>query len=253
MNTKKVFKFGNWVPVKMIVAPMLLGIICLMLGVVTNGLFFIPAMLFMAVAVYFATAWHLFSPGGLNIQSRVQDLVVSHISWKGSGKALDIGCGNGPLTIKLALRFPEAEITGVDFWGKNWDYSMLTCLENARLAGVDGRVTFKKASASALPFEDNHFDLVVSNLVFHEVQDVTDKRQSIREALRVLKPGGVFVLQDLFLLKPYYGTSEELVNVIYQWGMKKVNFTRTCDESFIPNLVKLPFMLGTLAIVHGVK
>lgn len=130
---------------------------------------------------------------------------------------------------------------------------MQVCQKNARLAGVADRVSFKHGSASVLPFEDASFDLVVSNLTFHEVADVADKRQCIQEALRVLKPGGTFVLQDLFLLRSIYGTPEELVNIIRGWGARDVAFIRTCDEAFIPAFVKLPFMVGTLAILRGKK
>jgi len=56
-------------------------------------------------------------------------------------------------------------------------------------------------------------------------------------ALRVLKPGGTFVLQDLFLLRSIYGTPEELVNTVRGWDVSEVSFIRTCDEAFIPAFV----------------
>ncbi|MBN1535785.1 MAG: methyltransferase domain-containing protein [Anaerolineales bacterium] len=244
--------FSNWVPGKMIIIPGILGLICLALGFIHWG-FWIPAILFLLISGYFIIAWIIFSSRFGNLQDKIQELVVSHIDWKGNGKVLDIGCGNAPLTIKLAKKYPEAEIIGMDYWGKNWDYSMQFCTANAEIAGVEKQISFKQGSASRLPFEDASFDLVVSNLVFHEVQDVKDKRVSIQEALRVLKPGGVFVFQDLFLLTPYYGTPEALLNTIRQWGVSEVEFIRTCNEPFIPKLVKLPFMVGTLAIIRGVK
>ncbi len=244
--------FGNWISAKLIIVPGIIGLLFLVAGFI-HWLFLIPAGLFLVITCYFAISRFYFSADGKDIQGRVQELVVSHIDWDGKGKVLDIGCGNGPLTIKLAQQFPEAEITGVDYWGKNWDYSLRQCEENALLAGVNDRVTFQKASASMLPFDDDSFNLIVSNLVFHEVHDTDDKRESIREALRVLKPGGVFVFQDLFLLKEYYGKPNELMNKVHGWGVKNVDFIQTCDETFIPKFAKLPFMLGTLAILRGIK
>lgn len=236
----------------MILIPGILGLICVGLSVIHWG-FWIPAFVFLGISVYFISAWIVFSPRFGNLQDKIQELVIANIDWQGKGKVLDIGCGNAPLTIKLARKYPQAEIIGMDYWGKNWDYSMQVCTANAGIAGVEKQVIFRQGSASKLPFEDASFDLVVSNLVFHEVQDVKDKRVSIQEALRVLKPGGIFVFQDLFLLTPYYGTPEALLNTIRQWGISEVEFFRTCDEPFIPKLVKLPFMVGTLAILRGVK
>jgi methylase of polypeptide subunit release factors len=59
---------------------------------------------------------------------------------------LDIGYGNGALTIKVAKQFPTAEVKGIDFWGKQWDYSTQNCEANAKAEGVNDRTVFKKAS-----------------------------------------------------------------------------------------------------------
>lgn len=252
LETKDKLDFRNWVPVKMIAAPLLLAMLCFALGFMFWPLWLLAA-LFALVAAYFGIARYIFSAHGKNLQERVLQLVVERIKWDGTGSLLDVGCGSGALAIMAAQRFPRAQVTGLDSWGKNWDYSMQICERNARLCGLSDRVCFRKGSAVTLPFQDDSFNVVVSNLVFHEVREVADKRAPIREILRVLKPGGVFVLQDLFLLKPYYGTPKELVEHLRNWGAAHVTFERTCDQDFIPGLVKLPFMLGTLALVRGTK
>ncbi|NPV41159.1 MAG: class I SAM-dependent methyltransferase [Anaerolineae bacterium] len=246
----KPIDFGNWVPLKMIVVPAILGLACLGAGLRWWPLL-IPAALFCAIAVYFAVARWLFSARGGNVQDRILELLLEHLPADAVGKVLDIGCGNGALAIKAAQRFPKAAVTGVDFWGKSWDYSIKVCEGNAAACGLSGRVDFRQGSAASLPFADGSFDLVISNLVFHEVRDAADKREPLREALRVLKPGGVFVLQDLFLLEPYFGTPQELQDTLRGWGAGRVEFIRTCDREFIPKWVKLPFMVGTLAILRG--
>ena len=127
------------------------------------------------------------------------------------------------------------------------------CEANVKIEGVADRTTFQKASASALPFEDKYFDAVVSNLVFHEVKDVVDKREAIREALRVLKKGGKFAFQDLFLVKRTYGDSDDLVRTVLGWGVRNVEFVQTRDATFIPLALKLPFMVGTIGVIKGEK
>jgi ubiquinone/menaquinone biosynthesis C-methylase UbiE len=175
------------------------------------------------------------------------------LDWNGEGKALDIGCGNGALTIKLAKKHPKAQITGIDYWGKRWEYSKNTCERNAEIEGVNERVVFQKASAVALPFDDGYFDAAVSNFVFHEVSDAKDKREVIREALRVVKKGGKFSFQDEFLVKQVYGDPKDLVETIKSWGTSKVEFVQTRDAKFIPSALKLPFMLGTIGLICGEK
>lgn len=204
-------------------------------------------------AGYFAYARWKFSPYGGNIQARIQALVLERLDWDGEGQALDIGCGNAPLTIMLAAKFPKAGVTGIDYWGGMWEYSKSVCERNAEREGVAGRVRFQKASAAALPFEDEYFDAVVSNLVFHEVADAQDKRDVIREALRVVKKGGPFAFQDLFLVKRVYGPVDDLLETMRNWGTEQVEFLDTRHSDFIPRALRLPFMVGRIGILYGKK
>jgi SAM-dependent methyltransferase len=244
--------YGNWVPKRLIYGPVVIGIVLLMIAFVIPVLV-IPAILFFMVTVYFAYARYQFSASGRNIQGKVHDLALENLDWDGKGNALDIGCGNGALVIGLAKKYPVASIMGVDLWGSGGEYSRDVCINNAKLEGVGERVAFRKASATALPFPDGFFDAVVSNLVFHEVKDAKDKRELIREALRVLKPGGKFAFQDLFLIKRAYGVPDDLIKTIQGWGIKKVEFIKTRNAPFIPLLLKLPFMIGALSLLKGEK
>ena len=65
---------------------------------------------------------------------------------------------NAPLTIKAAKRYQNAFVTGIDYWGGMWEYSINMCMENAKIEGVADRINFQKATASDLPFNDGYFD-----------------------------------------------------------------------------------------------
>jgi len=105
---------------------------------------------------------------------------------------LDIGCGAGVDAIIAAkLTGPSGTVTGIDLVPE----MLARARENARLAGVDN-VTFRESSAEQLPFPDNSFDVVISNGVFNLV---VDKVKALGEVLRVLKPGGRFMLADQVL------------------------------------------------------
>ena len=98
--------------------------------------------------------------------------------------ALELGCGTGFFLLNLMQ-------AGVVKKGSVTDISpgmVKVAIRNAEGLGldVDGRV----ADAETLPYEDASFDLVVGHAVLHHIPDVG---QSMREVLRVLKPGGRFV------------------------------------------------------------
>jgi ubiquinone/menaquinone biosynthesis C-methylase UbiE len=244
--------YGNWTPKITIYFPLAVALLFLASSIMWSFLL-IPAVFFILVAAFLFYVRFKLSPGAGNVQDSIWSFVVEHLDWSGEGRALDIGCGNGALTVKLALKYPKAEVLGIDYWGKRWDYSMSVCERNAAIEGVSDRVTFKRASAVSLPFADGYFDAAVSNFVFHEVGGVKDKRDVIREALRVLKKGGRFAFQDEFLIKKMYGDPDALMATIKSWGITEVELVQTRDLPFIPRLLKVPFILGAMAMIRGVK
>ncbi len=266
-GTEKTVRYGNWVSnqliIKVLVTTVVLSFVTILLytatpdkGVLAWGISLFLGLLTLLCLVsllYFAYAKYQFSYTGGKVQNKILELLLSYIHWDGAGRALDIGCGSGALTIKLAKRYGNAQITGLDYWGGSWGYSREQCETNARLEGVAGRTTFTRASASRLPFPDEAFDLVVSNLTFHEVKDSKNKPDVVREALRVVKQGGLFAFQDLFLLESYYGKIDGLLAALKAEGVREVRFIDTSKADFIPSLARLPFMVGPISILYGVK
>jgi SAM-dependent methyltransferase len=244
--------YGNWVPKRLIYVFIVLTV----LSAIPAYWFWplaILAVFFLLIAANFAYARYLFSPNGKNVQHQIWDAAISNLAWDGNDKALDIGCGNGALSIKVAKKVPNAQVTGIDYWGAKWEYSQSQCEQNAKAENVNDRVVFQKASASALPFEDGYFDAAVSNMCFHEVSNTKNKKEVIREALRVVKKGGKFSFQDPFLLKQVYGDVDDLLAEIRSWGISKVELVVTKDADFVPKSLKLSFMLGRIAIITGEK
>jgi hypothetical protein len=84
------------------------------------------------------------------------------------------------------------------------------------------------------------------------VSDANDKRELIKEALRVVRKGGAFAFQDLFW-KRVYGDVEELLEEVRGWGIERVEFFDTTQLGIVPKALRLPFMLGTVGILYGKK
>jgi ubiquinone/menaquinone biosynthesis C-methylase UbiE len=222
--------------------PGLLRILFCLLGVAAFASFLYPFY-----------SYIVFSPGGGNLQDKFYDLILNHVEEIGSGKVLDIGTGNGILAIKAALCSPAAQVTGVDYWGKDWEYSKAICEQNARIANVTNRVQFMRGDAASLNFADGTFDVVVSNLTFHEVALVKHKSAVMREALRLLKPGGSFAFIDYFYEQRYYGGTPGFELLLQSLKLMNVELKRLSDVLVFPRLLRHPRVLGKVGIVYGKK
>ena len=144
--------------------------------------------------------------------------------WDGRGKVLDIGTGSGRLAVPIAREFPEANVTGVDIWQtvwSSWGLNKEHAEKNAIIAKVDDRCVFQYGSALELPFEDGEFALVVSGFTFHEIR-VPDRTVLIKEALRVLAPGGILLICDLFPRGYGVRNVPELLEKVHNLGVDNV-------------------------------
>lgn len=101
------------------------------------------------------------------------------------GSILDLGCGTGWFTRKLAERFPEAALTGADL-----SPGMLA----QAATGGPGHAAWLNADAEQLPLPDQSVDLVFSNLM---IQWSNRPEVILAECRRLLKPGGVLAVSTL--------------------------------------------------------
>lgn len=106
----------------------------------------------------------------------------------GPKRVLDVGCGTGRLLKQLVQALPDHDFAGVDL-------SPFYLAEARRLLGAEPSVALLAANAEELPFRDAYFDAVVSVYLLHELPRNV-RRNVLKEARRVLRPGGLLVLQD---------------------------------------------------------
>ena len=108
---------------------------------------------------------------------------------RGSARVLDIGCGNGALL--CALHADIAQGVGVDV------STRAIAIAQQRSAELR-RLRFATITSAELPFPDDSFDVVISFLSFRYL----DRDASIREAKRVLRPGGRMLIVDMVAAQP---------------------------------------------------
>ena len=103
-------------------------------------------------------------------------------------RILDVGCGTGRLLRQARRCYPTAELVGVDLAGQMVATASAVTPTRLAVGYVHGRV-------ECLPFTDEVFDLIVTTL---SLRHWTDLPAGIAEIGRVLTPGGVVVLADVF-------------------------------------------------------
>jgi ubiquinone/menaquinone biosynthesis C-methylase UbiE len=250
--------YGNWIRKKnlLILGLCILGVGALLLIPLGALYHLMVAILFVVILISFLFplyAYVMFSQKGGRIQEKVYNLIIQSLGEEMKGKFLDIGSGNGVLAVKLAQQHPEVTVVGVDYWGKDWEYSKEVCDKNARIANAESRVHFQKGDAAALEFATDSFDGAISNLTFHEVQSVADKRAVAQEALRVVKPGGTFAFVDYFYAEKYYGKAAEFESYLRDQKLSQFEYKPLRDMLALPVLLKHPKILGKVGIIYGRK
>jgi ubiquinone/menaquinone biosynthesis C-methylase UbiE len=133
----------------------------------------------------------------------VERLLDRAAPWLGNGavQVLDIGTGTGQLAFGALARWPSVSVVGVD--ASTGMRDMASSLARPALGEVASRFRAEVAFADSLPFDEGAFDLALSSFVF---QLVPNRARALREARRVLRPGGVLAfvswLQDTRAFAP---------------------------------------------------
>ena len=238
--------YKNWLPKGMIyggaaitllflILFIIFGLTGILSGTLKTVIFIVQLVLTViacGVTVWMIMLFRAFSYNGKRQMSRqIVEGVASYVTVPEGGKILDVGCGSGALTIACAKRNPKAKVIGIDRWGKEYaSYSRQLCERNARAEKVNN-TSFRQGNAVKLDFEDETFDAVTSNYVYHNIM-TKDRQTILLETLRVLKKGGVFAIHDSFS-KSKYGDMQAFVKKLKAMGYEKVELIDTADGKFM--------------------
>lgn len=158
---------------------------------------------------------------------------INYTEIKAGEVCVDLGSGRGTDVIRMAEQTGE---TGYAYGMDITDEMIEKAKKNAEKLSVNN-VSFLKGELESLPIEDKFVDLVISNCTLNHAKD---KAKTWSEIHRILKPGGRFVVSDIYATQavpeeystnPAYVaecwggsiTKEEYLNIINNLGFK--NFT----------------------------
>ena len=130
---------------------------------------------------------------------RERESLLDRIKWSGDERVLDVGCGRGLMLIGAAKRLTTGKAIGIDIW-QSEDLSgnrSEATLENARRENVADRVEVQTMNMQNLAFPDGAFDVILSCNAIHNIYDASGRAKAISELARVLKPGGVALIEDI--------------------------------------------------------
>jgi len=145
---------------------------------------------------------------------------VGHISAAPGQTCVDLGSGRGTDVLRLAEQVgAEGKAIGIDITDAMLDKARKT----AAKMGVEN-ATFLRAELEALPLDDSSVDWVTSNCVLNHAND---KRQVWQEIARILKPGGRFVVSDIYAVEPVpevYRTDPEAIAECWAGAIEKSDY-----------------------------
>lgn len=123
------------------------------------------------------------------LTSDEQDLFISWLHLDGRSRLLDVACGSGGPTLRIA-RITGCSAHGVDVHGQ----AIVTARSQAAASNVAGRVEFSQVEPSlSLPFEDDSFDALICVDAFNHM---LDRPATLKDWARILRKGGRLVVTD---------------------------------------------------------
>ena len=256
--------YKNWMPKGMIYAFLAAFLGCAAVLVIfhlalTEGtlktiltvVFAVLTLLFCVLTKWSILMYRAFDYNGKRqMAKQIIEGTAAYVNLPDGGKCLDVGSGSGALAIAVAKRNPRAEVIGIDRWGKEYaSFSKTLCENNAKAEGVT-HIYFSQGDATKLRFQDETFDAVCSNYVYHNIPG--DRQAYLLETLRTLKKGGTFAIHDI-MSRTKYGDMQAFIKKLKDMGYEKVELIDTTNGMFMTKWEATWMALSGSSILTGIK
>ena len=210
---------------------------------------YLPAMRFRALTPAFDAVVHVAMR-----EKKFRPALIEQVDPRPGHRILDLGAGTGSLAIMAKQRQPLCDVTGLD--------ADPEILELARRKATEAQVDVRldEGLSTELPYGEGSFDRVMSTLFFHHLSS-TDKRATLAEVGRVLRPGGELHIGD-------YARAADPLQALLSWQIRIFDGFERTRENFAGELPKslaaagftdiregrrLRTVFGTLGLLSGTR
>jgi len=154
---------------------------------------------------------------------------VASLEPKSGGSYLDVGCGTGDIALEILRQSPSSRVIGID----PSEGMLALGREKVQAAGSVAAISLEQGDVLNLRFEDDSFDGAIASFC---IRNVTDRKKALAEILRVVRPGGLFVIVELTepagaIMKPLFRLYARVVMPLVTKVLSSVSAYRYLVES----------------------
>jgi len=211
---------------------------------------YIPALHYHCLTRWYDPMMRRFFP-----ESGIHAGLIAQAPIQSGQTVLDAGCGTGTLALLMKRMHPDIAVHGLDIDAEILRIVLRIAQRKAVQAGQS--ILWRQGTATCLPYPDQSVDHVFASLLLHHLAR-QDKQHMLREALRVLKPGGALHVADFG--RPH-DSGMRLISWLMRWfeeihdnvlGLLPVFMT---DAGFHPveTIARHRTVAGTIASYRAVK
>lgn len=170
--------------------------------------------------------------------AELYDHIAGQPEMQGQARMLDVGAGSGYISILLAFRNPDSQVTGIDY-----SSMQVREAESYRVQRKILNCSFKQGNVLDIRFADETFDAAVS---VGSIKHWSDARRGLTEIRRVLKPGGHLIISETD-----QGASDAAIrqfircfqvwfipDQILFWGLRHIIFGQSYSETTLAETVR---------------
>lgn len=151
----------------------------------------------------------------------LRDKIINKLALTEDEKVLDVGCGEGLMINGAAQKLKSGRDYGIDIWSLK-DQSRNSkeeLLKNAIIEWTENKFEIVNGDMRDMPFEDNYFDVVISSLAIHNIENKDERKKALNEIARVTKVNGKIAILDL-------NNIQEYANILKENGFKIKEVTK---------------------------